>query len=206
MTSPPVTARSLQYHPGVDWRTRLRKLVNREGRLGPGRLVLLRAIDPVEWYMRRNDPKEEPRRHQVPNAVGWTSYGPLPGSASELPEAPFGAVPSERTSEDSEGRIEDYRSRQRTFRREHAILLEAKARELLTGRQTEIETSVGTVRAKLVRFRNGAVLEQWHTSPQASGHGMMRVERRNFSDLVPLIVDYLAQTIVGLGPHASPPR
>jgi hypothetical protein len=32
----------------MDWRTPLRKIVNREDRLGPVRLALLRMIDPIE--------------------------------------------------------------------------------------------------------------------------------------------------------------
>jgi hypothetical protein len=182
----------------------LRKLVNREGHLGPVRLTLLGVIDPVEWYMRRNDQAEEPRarRRLAPSAVGWTSYAPLSWSSSQSAEAPLSAVRSKRGPEDAERRIEEYQKKLHAFREEHATLLEEKARELLSGKQTAIETSAGTVHGKLVRFRNGAVLEQWHTSPQGSGHGMMRVERRNLNDLVPLIVDRLARTVVGLGPHA----
>jgi hypothetical protein len=192
--------------PGVDWRTRLRKLVNREGHLGPVRLGLLRLIDPVEWYMRRNDQQEErrPRRRRARNPVGWTAYTPLSWSSSQSAQAPLGAVLSEQRPEEAERGIEDYQKRLHGFRQEHATLLEEKARELLSGNQIAIVTSAGTVRAKLVRFRNGAVLEQWHTSPLRSGHGMRRVERRNPSDVVPLIVDYLTQTVLGLGPDPRP--
>ena len=48
------------YDAFVDWRTRLRKIVNREDHLDPVRLGILRIIDPIEWYMRKSD--EEPRR------------------------------------------------------------------------------------------------------------------------------------------------
>jgi hypothetical protein len=205
ITSPARARSTVRYHHGVDWRARLRKLVNREGHLGPVRLTLLRVIDPVEWYMRRNDQAEEPRpRRRAPNAVGWTAYAPLSWSTSQSAEAALGAARSERRPEEPERGVEDYQKRLHAFRQEHATLLEEKARELLRGKQTAIEASAGTVHGKLVRFRNGAVLEQWHTSPQGSGHGMMRVERRNLNDLVPLIVDYLARTVVGLGTHARP--
>jgi hypothetical protein len=39
----------------VDWHTALRKIVNREDHVGPVRLELLRAIDPVACYMAKND-------------------------------------------------------------------------------------------------------------------------------------------------------
>jgi hypothetical protein len=36
------------------------------------------------------------------------------------------------------------------------------------GNPATIETTAGTVGAKLVRFRNGAVLERWYTEPACS--------------------------------------
>jgi hypothetical protein len=46
-------AHPVPYPRLVDWRSRVRKLVNREGYLSSWRLALMRVIDPVEWYMRR---------------------------------------------------------------------------------------------------------------------------------------------------------
>jgi hypothetical protein len=62
----------------VDWRTALLKFVNREDGLGPVRLALLRVIDPVEWYMAKND-EERRRSHRKrrTGASGWTGYAPL---------------------------------------------------------------------------------------------------------------------------------
>jgi hypothetical protein len=59
----------------VDWRTALRKFVNREDLLGPVRLALLRVIDPVEWYMAKNDEeRRRSHRRRRPGAAGWNGY------------------------------------------------------------------------------------------------------------------------------------
>jgi len=138
--------------------------------------------------------------------VGWTSYGPHAGPSSRSTETALGASGSASGPEYAERPIEEYWRKRDAFRQEHANLLEVKAKELLSGKQTAIQTSEGTVQAKLTRFRNGAVLEHWQTFPGGSGHGMMRVERQHLPNLVPLIVDYLAQTVLGQGPHARPLR
>jgi hypothetical protein len=188
----------------MDMRTRLRKLVNREGYLGRTRLLLLRLIDPVEWYMRSNDPEEGPRppRRRAQGPTGWVSYAPVGKSTSRSPERSFARMDPQRSFEDAEHG--DYWRRLQEFRREHAVLLEAKARDVLNGKQAVIETSAGTVGGKLIRFRNGAVLERWETSPEGTGQGQMRVERSQFDELMPLTMDFLAQAIIGLGPDARP--
>jgi hypothetical protein len=61
--------------------------------------------------------------------------------------------------------------------RENQTLIDAKAQELLGRGQTAIQTADGVVRAKLVRFRSGAVLERWESSRESEGYGTVRVER-----------------------------
>jgi hypothetical protein len=56
------------YDGVVDWRTAIRKIVNREEHLGALRLALLRVIDPVEWYMAKNDEERRRSRRTTPNA------------------------------------------------------------------------------------------------------------------------------------------
>jgi hypothetical protein len=68
--------------------------------------------------------------------------------------------------------------------------------DLLNGNDTVIETTAGHVRARLVRFRNGAVFEHWHSSRDGVGHGMGRIEREQLSDPVPLLVDLLVRDVV----------
>ena len=65
-----------------------------------------------------------------------------------------------------------------SVRQKHSAYFEEKARDLLAGRDVVIQTTDGTVRARLVRFRNGAVFENWHTPRHSSGDGMTRIERR----------------------------
>jgi hypothetical protein len=188
----------------MDVRTRLRKLVNRGGHLGSTRLFLLRLIDPIEWYVRRNDPQEQhrPLRRRAGGLAGSTSYAPLRVSTSRQAEQSFARMAPQHSFDDSDH--ENYLRKLGELRREHAVLLEGKAREVLSGTPTTIETTAGTVGAKLVRFRNGAVIDHWYRSSSSSGRGQMRVERLQFSDLLALTIDNLVQTIVSLGPDAHP--
>jgi hypothetical protein len=195
----------------VDWRSPLRKIVNREDRLGAVRLALLRIIDPVEWYMGKND--EERRRprqsRRSRGGVGWTSYDPL-GSASSarLPDAP--PIEPARTPDQTSGRAAwgpyDPLSRRDAVRGEYEAYFVGKARDLLNGNDAVIETTAGHVRARLVRFRSGAVFEHWHSSRDGVGHGMSRIEREQLSDPAPLLVDLLVRDVVSLGPQAKPLR
>jgi hypothetical protein len=126
------------------------------------------------------------------------SYAPL----SREEEKSIVRLTTQRSIEDSDH--ENYLRRLDEVRREHAVLLEGKATEVLSGNPTTIVTTAGTVGAKLIRFRNGAVLERWHTSPHGYGRGWIRVERSQLRDLLTLTIDCLAQTIVWLGPDAHP--
>jgi hypothetical protein len=51
----------------VDWRDRIRRLVNRPNDLTTWRLAVLRLVDPVEWYMR----KDEERARPAPTTISW---------------------------------------------------------------------------------------------------------------------------------------
>ena len=163
--------------------------------------MLLRAIDPIEWYMAKSDEhrlrQRRTRRRSRP--FGWTAYVPLEVEGGH-PEA---------------SRPQSPPPREREGLKEHAVLHEAlqaafgpyfetKARELLTDGRCVIETTGGTVRARLVRFRNGAVFEHATSSPGRSGRGHSRIDRPQLTDPVPLLVGYLVHAVVDLGGDPRP--
>jgi len=105
----------------VDWHTALRKIVNREDHVGPVRLALLRAIDPVAWYMAKNDEeRERSRRRRGTGAAGWTGYAPLgherSGGRVEVPS--IRVPPPVETREDADRHISEFWSRREELVRE----------------------------------------------------------------------------------------
>jgi len=191
----------------VDWRTPLRKMVNREDHLGAVRLALLRVIDPVEWYMAKNDEeRRRSRRQRRTRAAGWTGYAPLEHEPSGARvEAPPIRVPLPvATREDADRHINEFWSRRDAVRREHKSYFEGRAKDLLAGQEATVETTKGTILARLVRFRNGAVFEYRSSSRWGSGHAMTRIERPHLSDPIPMLVNCLVEAVVRLGRDAQP--
>jgi hypothetical protein len=163
----PLRPPNQRYHPTVRLRAWLRdQVVNREGGLGPVRTALLRFLDPMEWYMRKEDVREAggSRRSRDWRHGGWVAYAPREETPSQA------ARPGVRAAEEVEP-AESRRHRQLLV--EHAGLLEDRARDMLAGNAAVVETSGGTIRAQLVRFRSGAVIESWSESPGSTGHAMM---------------------------------
>jgi hypothetical protein len=191
----------------MTWRARLRKIVNRQEHLGPVRRGLLRIIDPIELYMRKSEEETRPHLHQRWKCVpeGWTAYEPLEPEplAAGAEVTVIDATPPDEPA--AEG-IDEYASRHDSVRQEHSAYFEEKAKDLRAGRDSVIETTEGTIRARLVRFRNGAVFENWHTSGHGTGHGMTRIERQHLSDPVAVLVSYLVNAVVDLGMDARPLR
>ncbi len=106
----------------MDWRTPLRRIVNRESHLGAVRLALLRIIDPIEWYMRKNgEARGRPRHPRRRGAAGWTGYAPLEdepsGARVEVPS--IRVPPPVETGEDADRYISEFRSRRDAVRGEH---------------------------------------------------------------------------------------
>jgi len=191
----------------VDWAKPLRKIVNREDHLGPIRLGLLRIIDPIEWYMRKSEEEARPLLHQrwKGAADGRTAYEPLEPepSVAAVEVTVIDVTPPDEPA--AEG-IDEYARRHDSVRQEHSAYFEEKAKDLLAGKDAVIETTEGTIRARLVRFRNGAVFENWHTSRDSTGHGMTRIERQYLSHPVGILVGYLVNAVVDLGIDARPLR
>jgi hypothetical protein len=104
----------------------------------------------------------------------------------------------------SESQFEDGEERKTALSERYGGYFAARAREVVAGQPVVIRTAKGTVRARLVRFRNGAVLERDVLTPSETGHGMTRVDRRAFRDPVPVIENYLMDEVVQLGPGAEP--
>jgi hypothetical protein len=136
-------------------------------------MLVIRLLDPIEWYMRKGDGEEPPRpkRRRRSSPERATSYGPSGESSWPPPEDDFW----EQRRAERERWARDHRARQESLLREFGPLWEAKTRELLDGREVTIPTTGGTLWARLVRFRNGAILETKHESPTGSGHGMSEV-------------------------------
>jgi len=191
----------------VDWAKPLRKIVHREDHLGSIRLGLLRIIDPIEWYMRKSEEETRPPLHQRRKgaAEGWTAYERLEPepSAAGAEVTVIAATPPVELADEG---IDEYARRHDSVRQEHSAYFEEKAKDLLAGRDAVIETTEGTIRARLVRFRNGAVFENWQTSGHSTGHGMTRIERQHLSDPVGVLVSYLVNAVVDLGMDARPLR
>ena len=190
----------------MDWAKPLRKIVNREDHLGSIRLGLLRIIDPIEWYMRKSEEEARPLLHERWRgaAEGRTAYEPLePETSAGVGMTVIDATPPDEPAAEV---MDEYARRHDSVRREHSAYFEEKAKDLLAGKDAVIETTEGTIRARLVRFRNGAVFENWHTSRDSTGHGMTRIERQHLSDPVAVLVGYLVNAVVDLGTDARPLR
>src|SRR6266705_3566570 len=75
----------------MDWRTRLRNLVNREDYLRARRMALIRIIDPIEGYVCKTKQEDAylPRQRRGQHAERSTKYGPLqePSSGRALTTA-----------------------------------------------------------------------------------------------------------------------
>lgn len=191
-----VMAGSMSAPRAVDWRLHLRRIINRDSDLSRWRLASLRVIDPVEWYIRKAEPRL-PRRAKRGQSHGWASYEPMhePLASAWMPSSP--------PSPPKDGH-ESYERRSSEFETSFASYFEEKATQLLRGEEAVLETTSGTVRARLVRFRNGAVYEHRASSPTHEEHGQSRIERRQFQDAVPVLVELLTGSIEGLGPGARP--
>jgi hypothetical protein len=184
-------AHSVPYPRMVDWRSRVRKLVNREGYLSFWRLALMRVIDPIEWYMRKSDEDNiRPPRRPGDGAVGWTGYAPI-GRPPDLEQ-------HRRILEESTRRQDALRELREGLRREYASFIELKAHELLDRGQVAIHAATGRVQARLVRFRNGAVFEYTSVSSQGTGAGRTRMELREFAEPVQTLVVYLENAVLAL--------
>lgn len=175
--------------------------MNREGDLGSVRMALLRFLDPMEWFMRRADIRDvgTPHRSRGRRHGGWTSYAPL-DEKSPAEGVSLGARALQRGAEDEPNSQEMHRQ----LRVEYATLLDAKARDLLAGNTAVVETTRGTIRARLVRFRSGAVIESWSRSPGSTGHAMIRMEPEDLGDALSHLIIFLAGQVVNLGPDARP--
>jgi hypothetical protein len=181
--------------------------VNREDHVGPVRLALLRVIDPVEWYMAKNDEeRRRSRRRRGTGAAGWTGYAPLgherSGGRVEVPS--IRVPPPVETREDADRHISEFWSRRDAVRREHKSYFEGRAKDLLAGQEATVETTKGTIRARLVRFRNGGVFECRSSSRWGSGHSMTQIERSHLFDPVPMLVNCLVEAVLRLGLDAQP--
>jgi hypothetical protein len=184
----------------VDWRDRIRRLVNRPNDLTTWRLAVLRLVDPVEWYMRKDEERARPaRRRPSPGGRGWVAYAPLRYNGQAdlgVPQSP------PRSPDDDHADWERGRSR---LSERFGEYFASGAREVVAGRSVTVRTDAGTVRARLVRFwANGAVLERDVVVPGSTGHGKMRFDHRMLRDPVPVVASYLIDEVARLGPNAEP--
>ena len=107
--------------------------------------------------------------------------------------------------EDFEREIRAQKARLAELRAEFAPFFEARARDILERGEATIEaTNGGRLRARLVRFRNGAVFETDYVSPTGSGRGKTRIEGDQLDDPVPILAGYLIQAALNLGSDARP--
>ncbi|MGE5226108.1 MAG: hypothetical protein ACM3OO_04460 [Planctomycetaceae bacterium] len=179
----------------MDWRSPFRRWIGEEDSLGPVKMAVLRLIDPVEAHMRSSFAEHDavPRRGRR-NRGGWYAYAP----ATERRDGAL-PVPPERPETSLE---EDMRA-WKAFRERYRGFFEAKARELIAGRDVVIETTRGTVRARLTRYRGGAVFENWRTAPDHEGNGAARIEPDE-PDVASALVDHLVNAVLDLGADTEP--
>jgi hypothetical protein len=100
--------------------------------------------------------------------------------------------------------LEEWEARRSGLGERFAEYFEARAGEIVAGRHVAIRTADGTVRTRLIRFRNGAVLELDVVTPDGTGHGMARMDRRILRDPITVIVTYLVDEVAKLGSTAEP--
>jgi hypothetical protein len=165
-------------------------------------MALLRFLDPMEWYMRKEDMRDirTSRRGRDRRREGWTSYGPRANETPWEAVRPGARVPDSGAEEGEPNLLE----RHRQLRAEHAPLLEARVRGLLAGNTVVMETTRGTIRVLLVRFRSGAVIESWSESAGSTGHALMRMELEDLGDAISHLTSFLAWQVINLGPDAQP--
>jgi hypothetical protein len=160
---------------------------------------VLRVVDPVEWYMRKDEERALPARRRPPSGKrGWVAYVPLKQNG----QADLGAPQSPPRSRD--GDQEEWEHRRLRLSERFGEYFALRAHEVVAGRSVTVHTGAGTIRARLVRFGNGAVLERDVVAPGSSGHDMMRFDHRMLRDPVPVVASYLIDEVARLGPNADP--
>jgi hypothetical protein len=183
----------------MNWRGDIRRIVNRPGELTKWRLALLRVIDPVEWYMRKDEELALPsRRPPSPGEPGWVAYAPLRQDEQADLETP--QSPPQSPDDD----LLDWERQRSRLSEQFGEYFASRAREVIAGQTVAVRTEVGTVRVRLVRFRNGAVLERDVVAPDGTGRGMTRLDHRTLRDSVPAVASYLIDAVARLGPNAEP--
>lgn len=174
--------------------------------LDTGRVILEKR----ERLSEHRNPRKQPDRSEARRGnEGWTAYTRVAPESSTprvdvLQNDP--APAPARASGHAGLSIKELSRRRDALRREHDAYFRGKARELLTGNEAVIETTAGIVRGRLVRFRSGAVFEQWHSSADGMGHAMSRIELEELDDPAPFLVDSLVRAVLSLGPEAQPLR
>ena len=133
-----------------------------------------------------------------PGERSWAAYAPLKQDGPEI----LGTPKSPPQSPD-DYRVDWERGRLR-LRERFGEYFASRAREVIAGRSVTVRTDAGTVRARLVRFRNGAVLELYVVAPGGTGQGKTRFEHRTLRDPVPVVASYLIDGAARLGPNAEP--
>ena len=137
----------------MTWRARLRKIVNPEEHLGSVRRGLLRIIDPIELYMRKSEEETRPHLHQRWKCApeGWTAYERLEPEplAAGAEVTVIDATPPDEPADEG---VDEYARRHDSVRQKHSAYFEEKAKDLRAGRDSVIETTEGTIRARFVRF------------------------------------------------------
>ncbi len=151
-----------------DWRTPIRRLVNKEDHLSTWRRAVLRIIDPAEIYMRRDEPRPSTVRSDGPS--GWTGYEHIGGSTPPEQSSPSRAQ--------EEGRDRRYAERRAALQQEFGPYLAKKARSMLPSGSAVVRTTHGTVTARVVKFWHGdkvLEIEQTIRSGDQVGHSLSRV-------------------------------
>lgn len=148
-------------------------------------MSLLKVVRPAEAYVRQHQPSRgrRVRRGAVwANGPGWGVFGPRGSkpprgrqSPADPAKEPVPAGPSRW-----EGRTRDLESA-------HRQAVERGARELLRSEATVVPTSLGPLRARLVRFWNGTgILDCELPSAQgAGGRSFSLVDRRELKEEAP---------------------
>ena len=148
-------------------------------------------IDPVEWYMRKDD-EENTRRPGSTRRGSVAGWGIL-SREGRHPEP----GPPPRWLEESERRTDAWlEAREAVLARKYAVFFEAKARELADRGEVTIEGTDFRIGAKLIRFRKAMVYEDRHSSPRGTGHGKSGIDRDLRTDLTPILAVYLQNSVL----------
>lgn len=160
------------------------------------RLMALRVLDPISWYVQKQERLALQTRRNSPH-LGRPSQVSSPG-----PTVP---VPRDGPSTRAEllARTAAFAERTAYLMEHHGEYFRAKAAQLVADGEASLTTTAGVIQGRLVRFWNGALLEI--SKSGGPSRSVLSIDRKVFrGDPVPWLARSLAHSVGDLGPDVRP--